>query len=142
MCIQEITYTRYGSILGKIVITGFELYLKKKLNVKYHITIIKNIFLRAYVYLIKISYYEQKKPVQNLCRSTNKTNDSIQATISVIFPFSANIFLIVRFCVFNIRQIEVYIHFSGVMTFFYRFVSMFFNHHKKPQLNTWSKLDL
>ena len=71
-----------------------------------------------YVYLIKISYYEQKKPVQNLCRSTNKTNDSIQGTISVIFPFSANIFLIVRFCVFNIRQIEVYIHFSGVMTFF------------------------
>lgn len=35
---QEITYTRYGSILGKIVITGFELYLKKKTKCKvsYH----------------------------------------------------------------------------------------------------------
>ena len=41
-----------------------------------------------YAYL-KISYYERKEPVQNLCRSTNKTNDSIQGTISVIFPFSA-----------------------------------------------------
>ena len=83
-----------------------------------------------YVYLIKISYYEQKKPVQNLCRSTNKTNDSIQGTISVIFPFSANIFLIVRFCVFNIRQIEVYIHFSGVMTFF---LSICFNVFQSSQ---------
>ena len=60
----------------------------------------------------------------------------------IIIIMEVNVLVIVRFCVFNIRQIKVYIHFFWRNDVFYRFVSMFFNHHKKPQLNTRSKLDL